>query len=78
MVHFPVLRTLNIVLRPERLLSMGPFAAVAAYAASIAICVACAAVLYYAIERPLRSRLRNVVGEMPPAAAMSAAAAKPG
>jgi peptidoglycan/LPS O-acetylase OafA/YrhL len=78
MVHFPLLRALNIVLKPERLQAMGPGAAVAAYGLSIAVCVGCAGLLYYLVERPLRVRLRNAVGVMPRAAAPpdSAIAAK--
>jgi peptidoglycan/LPS O-acetylase OafA/YrhL len=77
MVHFPVLRALGIVFKPERLAAMGPTAAIAAYAFGIAVCIAVAAALYYAVERPLRVRLRNVVGEMPRGTAtVSAIAAK--
>jgi peptidoglycan/LPS O-acetylase OafA/YrhL len=75
MVHFPVLRVLNVVFKPERIQAMGPFAMVGAYCVSIGICVACAAVLYYLVEHPLRVRLRNAVGKMPHAAAASVAAA---
>lgn len=71
MVHFPVLRALNIVFKPERLAAMGPFEMAGAYCMSIGICVACAAVLYYLVEHPLRVRLRNAVGKMPHAAAAS-------
>lgn len=74
MEHFPVLRALNIVFRPERLQAMGPFAMAGAYCISIGICVACAAALYYLVERPLRVRLRNAMGKMPYAAPASAAA----
>ena len=59
MVHFPVLRTLRIFLTPTRM------AAPVACGLSIIICIACASVLYYAVERPIRSRLRNSIGEMP-------------
>lgn len=65
MVHFPVLRALNIVLKPERLAAMGSVGAVAVYILALGVCVACAAVLYYLVERPLRVRLRNAVGKMP-------------
>lgn len=65
MVHFPVLRALGIVFKPERLAGMGLVATVGIYCCCIAVCVACAAMLYYFVERPLRFRLRNVVGEMP-------------
>lgn len=75
MVHFPVLRALNIVFKPERLQAMGPFATAGAYCMSIGICVACAAVLYYLVEHPLRVRLRNAVGKMPHTAAASVVAA---
>jgi peptidoglycan/LPS O-acetylase OafA/YrhL len=75
MVHFPVLRTLNIVFKPERLAAMGSMAAIAAYVFAIGVCVAAAAVLYYLVERPLRIRLRNVVGEMPHGAATASAIA---
>lgn len=76
MVHFPVLRALNIVFKPERLHAMGPLAAIAVYGLSLAVCVGCAALLYYLVERPLRVRLRNAVGVMPraPTAAIAAAA----
>lgn len=75
MVHFPVLRALNIVFKPERLQAMGPLAAAGVYCLSIGICVACAAVLYYLVEHPLRVRLRNAVGKMPSGAAASVASA---
>lgn len=65
MVHFPVLRALGIVFRPERLAAMAPLAAAGVYCLCIGACIACAAALYYLVERPLRVRLRNVVGEMP-------------
>ena len=65
MVHFPVLRALGIVFRPERLTAMGPTAAAGIYCLCIGVCIACAAMLYYLVERPLRVRLRNAVGEMP-------------
>lgn len=76
MVHFPVLRALGIIFKPERLAALGPTGVVGVYGLCIGICVACAAALYYLVERPLRVRLRNVVGEMPhgPAAAPAAAA----
>jgi len=72
MIHFPVLRTLNIIFRPERLHAMGVAAAVVAYVLSIAVCVIAAAALYYLIERPLRVRLRNAAGELPRAAPVAA------
>lgn len=75
MVHFPVLRALSIVFKPERLAAMGPVAAIGVYCLSIGICVAVAAGLYYLVERPLRIRLRNVVGEMPHGAATASAIA---
>lgn len=75
MVHFPVLRALGIVLRPERLAVMSPLAMIAAYAFAVGICVAVAAVLYYLVERPLRVRLRNAIGEMPRGAAPASAIA---
>ena len=75
MVHFPVLRALGIVLRPERLAVMSPLAMIAAYAFAVGICVAVAAVLYYLVERPLRVRLRNAIGEMPRGAATASAIA---
>ncbi|EGP06626.1 acyltransferase 3 [Bradyrhizobiaceae bacterium SG-6C] len=67
MVHFPVLRALGIVFKPDRLAAMGPVAAAGVYCLCIGVCIACAAMLYYVVERPLRVRLRNVVGEMPAA-----------
>ncbi|WP_024574730.1 MULTISPECIES: acyltransferase [unclassified Afipia] len=75
MVHFPVLRALGIVFKPERLAAMGPMTAIAVYAFAICVCVAAAAVLYYLVERPLRVRLRNVIGEMPRGAATASAIA---
>lgn len=75
MVHFPVLRALGIVFKPERIAATGPVAAIAVYAFAIGVCVAAAAVLYYAVERPLRVRLRNAVGEMPRGAARASAIA---
>ena len=72
MIHFPVLRTLNIIFRPERLHAMGVAAAVVAYVLSIVVCVIAAAALYYLIERPLRVRLRNAAGELPRAAPVAA------
>ncbi|HEX7883630.1 MAG TPA: acyltransferase [Afipia sp.] len=75
MVHFPVLRALGIVFKLERVAAMGPVAAIAIYAFAIGVCVAAAAVLYYAVERPLRVRLRNAVGEMPRGAATASAIA---
>jgi peptidoglycan/LPS O-acetylase OafA/YrhL len=75
MVHFPVLRALSIVFKPDRLAAMGPVAAIGVYCLSIGICVAVAAALYYVVERPLRIRLRNAVGEMPHGAATASAIA---
>jgi len=77
MVHFPVLRALGIAFKPERLAGMSPVAAAGIYCLCIATCIACATMLYYLVEKPLRVRLRNVVGEMPrDAATASAIAAK--
>jgi len=56
MVHFPVLRALGIVLTPNRI------SPTAALPLAIIVCIACAAVVYYLIERPVRSRLRDTVG----------------
>lgn len=75
MVHFPVLRALSIVFKPDRLAAMGPAAAIGVYCLSIGICVAVAAALYYLVERPLRIRLRNAVGEMPNSVATASAMA---
>lgn len=75
MVHFPVLRALSIVFKPDRLAAMGPVAAIGVYCLSIGICVAVAAALYYLVERPLRIRLRNAVGEMPNSVATASAMA---
>lgn len=75
MVHFPVLRALSIVFKPDRLAAMEPVAAIGVYCLSIGICVAVAAALYYLVERPLRIRLRNAVGEMPNSAATASAIA---
>ncbi len=75
MVHFPVLRALSIVFKPERLAAMGPMASIAAFAFAIGICVGVAAVFYYLVESPLRVRLRNTFGEMPRGAATASAVA---
>lgn len=75
LVHFPVLRALSIVFKPDRLAAMGPVAAIGVYCLSIGICVAVAAALYYLVERPLRIRLRNAVGEMPNSVATASAMA---
>lgn len=75
MVHFPVLRALSIVFKPDRLAAMESAVAIGVYCFCIGICVAVAAGLYYLVERPLRIRLRNVVGEMPHGAATASAIA---
>lgn len=72
MVHFPVLRALSIVFKPERVQAMGPVGRFVVYGISIGVCVACAAALYYFIERSLRVRLRDVAGKIPPVAAQAA------
>lgn len=65
MVHFPVLRAFSIVIKPDRLAAMGPIVACGAFVLAIGLCIAVAAGLYYLVERPLRVRLRDAIGQMP-------------
>ena len=65
MVHFPVMRVVSIIIKPERLQPLGSMATFAALWFSIGACVVCAAAMFYFVERPLRGRLRNVIGRLP-------------
>ncbi|HEY7244207.1 MAG TPA: acyltransferase [Xanthobacteraceae bacterium] len=66
MVHFPVLIVMRRVWERIGLDGWTGPARIAAYAATIALVIALAALLFYAVERPARTRLRDQFGKLQP------------
>lgn len=62
MVHFPVLIVLRRIYEAMGYAQWSPSLQMAAYVATFAIVIAAAALLYYVIEHPTRTRLRNAFG----------------
>jgi peptidoglycan/LPS O-acetylase OafA/YrhL len=64
MVHFPVLLIMRRVWERLGIVEWPAPAKTAAYAATVGLVIALAALLFYAVERPARTRLRDQLGKL--------------
>lgn len=62
MVHFPILIALHRVLNAAGFAQWNSFARVFSVAGAVTIVIGAAAVMFYVVESPVRTRLRNSLG----------------
>jgi len=67
MVHFPVLLVLRRIWERAGFAEWPASGKAAAFAATIVVVIGLAAVLFYLVERPARTRLRDRMGKLAPA-----------
>jgi peptidoglycan/LPS O-acetylase OafA/YrhL len=67
MIHFPVLIVTRRLWERLGIAQWTPSGKAAAFALTVAMVIALAAMLYYAVERPARTRLRDQMGRLAPA-----------
>ena len=67
MVHFPVLLVLQRFWARAGIAEWNASSRVAAFVATVVLVIALAAMLFYAVERPARMRLRDRMGKLAPA-----------
>jgi peptidoglycan/LPS O-acetylase OafA/YrhL len=67
MVHFPVLIVIRRLWEQLGLGQWQPAARMFAFMATVVLILALAAMLFYVVERPARTRLRDQMGRLAPA-----------
>jgi peptidoglycan/LPS O-acetylase OafA/YrhL len=67
MVHFPVLLVIRRFWEGIGFLQWTTPARALAFALTVGLVIAIAAMLFYAVERPARTRLRDQMGKLAPA-----------
>jgi peptidoglycan/LPS O-acetylase OafA/YrhL len=67
MVHFPVLIMIRRLWERLGFAQWQPVGRMFAFMATVALIVALAALLFYVVERPARTRLRDQMGRLAPA-----------
>jgi peptidoglycan/LPS O-acetylase OafA/YrhL len=67
MVHFPVLIVIRRLWERLGFAQWQPAGRMFAFMATVALILALAAMLFYVVERPARSRLRDQMGKLAPA-----------
>jgi peptidoglycan/LPS O-acetylase OafA/YrhL len=77
MVHFPIVVFLRRALELTDLRPAHPAGDLLVLAGAFGLVLVCAAVLYYWVERPMRTRLRDSLGFLSPADAVPAGSPRP-
>ena len=67
MVHFPVLLVIRRIWERLGFAQWQPAGHIFAFMATVVLILALAAMLFYAVERPTRTRLRDQMGRLAPA-----------